>query len=142
MSLTSPTAWKVPQLASFATTAGLMSTQSLRTVAGSKFPTAIEFDLIHLPTFYGGAVYFDASDAAAVIVRASGTVLGDVTLHLQLLEEFEILGSDQHSCRLAVLRDQHPLMAVAGAAERICEVPTQLADRDRCRDTGSAHGAT
>jgi FAD/FMN-containing dehydrogenase len=29
--------------------------------------TAVEFDLVHLPTFYGGAVYFDGSDAAAVI---------------------------------------------------------------------------
>jgi hypothetical protein len=34
--------------------------------------TAIEFDLIHLPTFYGGAVYFDAADAAAVIDRWRG----------------------------------------------------------------------
>jgi hypothetical protein len=31
--------------------------------------TALEFDLIHLPTFYGGAVYFDAADAAAVLDR-------------------------------------------------------------------------
>lgn len=31
--------------------------------------TAVEFDLIHLPTFYGGAVYFDAEDAASVIAR-------------------------------------------------------------------------
>jgi hypothetical protein len=29
--------------------------------------TAVEFDLVHLPTFYGGAVYFDAADAARVI---------------------------------------------------------------------------
>jgi hypothetical protein len=29
--------------------------------------TAVEFDLVHLPTFYGGAVFFDGSDAAAVI---------------------------------------------------------------------------
>jgi hypothetical protein len=29
--------------------------------------TAVEFDLVHLPTFYGGAVYFDGEDAAAVI---------------------------------------------------------------------------
>ncbi len=31
--------------------------------------TAVEFDLVRLPTFYGGAVYFDAADAAAVIDR-------------------------------------------------------------------------
>jgi FAD/FMN-containing dehydrogenase len=31
--------------------------------------TAVEFDLIHLPEFYGGAVYFDAQDAATVIAR-------------------------------------------------------------------------
>jgi hypothetical protein len=31
--------------------------------------TAVEFDLVHLPTFYGGAVYFDGEDAAAVIGR-------------------------------------------------------------------------
>lgn len=29
--------------------------------------TAVEFDLVHLPTFYGGAVYFDGEDAAEVI---------------------------------------------------------------------------
>ena len=29
--------------------------------------TAVEFDLLHLPSFYGGAVYFDAADAAVVI---------------------------------------------------------------------------
>jgi FAD/FMN-containing dehydrogenase len=29
--------------------------------------TAVEFDLLHLPTFYGGAIYFDAADAARVI---------------------------------------------------------------------------
>ena len=34
--------------------------------------TAIEFDLIHMPTFYGGAVYFDGADAAAVIDRWRG----------------------------------------------------------------------
>jgi hypothetical protein len=34
--------------------------------------TAMEFDLIHLPTFYGGAVYFDGADAAAVIDRWRG----------------------------------------------------------------------
>jgi hypothetical protein len=34
--------------------------------------TAIEFDLIHMPTFYGGAVYFDAADAATVIDRWRG----------------------------------------------------------------------
>ena len=34
--------------------------------------TAIEFDLIHMPEFYGGAVYFDAADAAAVIDRWRG----------------------------------------------------------------------
>lgn len=31
--------------------------------------TAVEFDMVHLPTFYGGAVYFDGDDAAAVIGR-------------------------------------------------------------------------
>jgi hypothetical protein len=31
--------------------------------------TALEFDLVHLPTFYGGAVYFDGADAAAVVDR-------------------------------------------------------------------------
>jgi hypothetical protein len=31
--------------------------------------TAVEFDLVHLPTFYGGSVYFDAADAAEVIHR-------------------------------------------------------------------------
>ena len=31
--------------------------------------TAVEFDMIHLPTFYGGAIYFGADDAAAVIAR-------------------------------------------------------------------------
>ena len=31
--------------------------------------TAVEFDMVHLPTFYGGAVYFDGDDAAAVIDR-------------------------------------------------------------------------
>ena len=34
--------------------------------------TAVEFDLVHLPTFYGGAVYFDAADAARVIDRWRG----------------------------------------------------------------------
>ncbi|MGY1681099.1 FAD-binding oxidoreductase [Geodermatophilus sp. SYSU D01176] len=34
--------------------------------------TALEFNLIHLPTFYGGAVYFDGADAAAVIDRWRG----------------------------------------------------------------------
>ncbi len=34
--------------------------------------TAIEIDLIHMPTFYGGAVYFDGADAAAVIDRWRG----------------------------------------------------------------------
>ncbi|MGY1637532.1 FAD-binding oxidoreductase [Geodermatophilus sp. SYSU D00742] len=29
--------------------------------------TALEFDLVHLPTFYGGAVYFDGADAPAVL---------------------------------------------------------------------------
>ncbi|HET6987640.1 MAG TPA: FAD-binding protein, partial [Kribbella sp.] len=29
--------------------------------------TAVEFDLVHLPTFYGGAVYFDGADAERVI---------------------------------------------------------------------------
>ena len=31
--------------------------------------TAVEFDMVHLPTFYGGAVYFAGEDAAAVIRR-------------------------------------------------------------------------
>jgi hypothetical protein len=31
--------------------------------------TAVEFDLVHLPTFYGGAVYFDGADAELVIDR-------------------------------------------------------------------------
>ena len=31
--------------------------------------TAVEFDLLHLPSFYGGAVYFDGADAAVVIER-------------------------------------------------------------------------
>jgi hypothetical protein len=31
--------------------------------------TAVEFDLLRLPSFYGGAIYFDAADAAAVIDR-------------------------------------------------------------------------
>jgi hypothetical protein len=31
--------------------------------------TAVEFDLVPLPTFYGGAIYFDGTDAAAVIAR-------------------------------------------------------------------------
>nr|WP_239522663.1 FAD-binding protein [Geodermatophilus sabuli] len=34
--------------------------------------TAIEFDLIRMPEFYGGAVYFDGADAAAVIDRWRG----------------------------------------------------------------------
>lgn len=34
--------------------------------------TALEFDLIHLPEFYGGAIYFDGADAAAVIDRWRG----------------------------------------------------------------------
>ena len=31
--------------------------------------TAVEFDLVRLPEFYGGAVYFDGADAAAVVER-------------------------------------------------------------------------
>ncbi len=31
--------------------------------------TAIEFDLVHQPTFYGGSVWFDGDDAATVINR-------------------------------------------------------------------------
>ena len=31
--------------------------------------TAIEFDLVHQPTFYGGSVWFDGEDAATVIER-------------------------------------------------------------------------
>jgi len=34
--------------------------------------TAMEFDLVRMPEFYGGAVYFDAVDAAAVIDRWRG----------------------------------------------------------------------
>ncbi len=34
--------------------------------------TAVEFDLVHQPTFYGGAIYFDAADAAPVIDRWRG----------------------------------------------------------------------
>jgi hypothetical protein len=34
--------------------------------------TALEFDLIHLPEFYGGAIYFDAADATAVLDRWRG----------------------------------------------------------------------
>jgi hypothetical protein len=34
--------------------------------------TALEFDLIHMPTFYGGAIYFDGADAATVIDRWRG----------------------------------------------------------------------
>ncbi|TFV67465.1 UNVERIFIED_ORG: FAD-binding oxidoreductase [Bacillus sp. AZ43] len=31
--------------------------------------TALEFDLVHMPTFYGGAIYFAAADAPAVVAR-------------------------------------------------------------------------
>ena len=31
--------------------------------------TAVEFDLVHQPTFYGGSLWFDGADAAAVIDR-------------------------------------------------------------------------
>ena len=31
--------------------------------------TAIEFDLVHQPTFYGGSLWFDGADAATVIER-------------------------------------------------------------------------
>lgn len=31
--------------------------------------TAVEFDMVHLPRFYGGAVYFDGADAERVIDR-------------------------------------------------------------------------
>jgi hypothetical protein len=34
--------------------------------------TAVEFDLVRLPEFYGGAVYFDGSDAAEVIAHWRG----------------------------------------------------------------------
>jgi FAD/FMN-containing dehydrogenase len=34
--------------------------------------TAVEFDLVHLPRFYGGAVYFDGTDAARVVDRWRG----------------------------------------------------------------------
>jgi hypothetical protein len=36
--------------------------------------TAIEFDLVHQPTFYGGSLWFDGSDAAAVIERWRGWI--------------------------------------------------------------------
>jgi FAD/FMN-containing dehydrogenase len=35
----------------------------------SAIVTAVEFDLVHLPEFYGGAIYFDGSEAATVIDR-------------------------------------------------------------------------
>lgn len=38
----------------------------------SAIVTAVEFDLVHLPTFYGGAVYFDGADAAEVIAHWRG----------------------------------------------------------------------
>ncbi|MGK5111314.1 FAD-binding oxidoreductase [Geodermatophilus sp. CPCC 205506] len=31
--------------------------------------TALEFDLVRMPTFYGGAIYFDGADAATVVDR-------------------------------------------------------------------------
>jgi FAD/FMN-containing dehydrogenase len=34
--------------------------------------TAIEFDLVHQPTFYGGSLWFDGADAATVIERWRG----------------------------------------------------------------------
>jgi hypothetical protein len=34
--------------------------------------TALEFDLVRMPEFYGGAVYFDGADSAAVIDRWRG----------------------------------------------------------------------
>ena len=34
--------------------------------------TAVEFDLVHQPSFYGGAIYFDGADAPAVIDRWRG----------------------------------------------------------------------
>ena len=34
--------------------------------------TALEFDLVRMPTFYGGAIYFDGADAATVIDRWRG----------------------------------------------------------------------
>ncbi|MGY1828190.1 FAD-binding oxidoreductase [Blastococcus sp. SYSU DS0541] len=34
--------------------------------------TAMEFDLVHMPEFYGGAIYFDSADAARVIGRWRG----------------------------------------------------------------------
>jgi hypothetical protein len=43
---------------------------SLRGGKGSTgIVTAVEFDLVHQPTFYGGAIYFDGADAARVIDR-------------------------------------------------------------------------
>lgn len=33
----------------------------------SAIVTAVEFDLVHLPMFYGGAVYFDGADASRVV---------------------------------------------------------------------------
>src|SRR3712207_5189758 len=34
--------------------------------------TALELDLVHMPEFYGGAIYFDGADAATVIDRWRG----------------------------------------------------------------------
>src|SRR3954447_21166599 len=41
-SVTTPTAWPVPRSLTFVGTAGLMSTQTIRTHAGSMLPTAME----------------------------------------------------------------------------------------------------
>ena len=44
--MTRPTVWKLPRSISLVTTAGLMSTQTVATDAGSRFPTAIECSIV------------------------------------------------------------------------------------------------
>ena len=46
MSVTNPIAWKVPRSVSFVTTDGLISTQIVLTLAGRRFPTAIECNIV------------------------------------------------------------------------------------------------
>src|SRR5713101_8261812 len=45
-SVTKPTDWNVPRSASFVTVAGLISTQTVFTDAGSKLPTAMECSVV------------------------------------------------------------------------------------------------
>ena len=40
--------------------------------------TAVEFDLVRLPQFYGGAVYFDTPHIPAVLARWRAWSVGDV----------------------------------------------------------------